>query len=194
MKKIFTLIFSLILIANFALANSSCLTCNEPSNVIANNSDSLGLKAIGNTSQGIDFVNFEYGPKGFAIGSGTNVTFDFTPSGGGFNGFYYTDVLICNGSGYDPYTYEVYGRYICSSGDTSSWTINEFTVAPNYSNFTEVLDINNITATFSPDGSLFQKKAQSSAGYQINNGPSTIYAANLWFGGTDSNNQLKLAA
>jgi len=194
MKKIFTLIFSLILIANFAIANSSCLTCNEPSNVIANNSDSLGLKAIGNTSQGIDFVNFEYGPKGFAIGSGTNVTFDFIPSGGGFNGFYYTDVLICNGSGYDPYTYEVYGRYICSSGDTSSWTINEFTVAPNYSNFTEVLDINNITATFSPDGSLFQKKAQSSAGYQINNGPSTIYAANLWFGGTDSNNQLKLAA
>ena len=36
MKKIFTLIFSSILITNFAIANSSCLTCNDPITVNTN--------------------------------------------------------------------------------------------------------------------------------------------------------------
>ena len=33
MKKIFPLIFSLILISNSTLANNSCLTCNDPNSV-----------------------------------------------------------------------------------------------------------------------------------------------------------------
>ena len=58
------------------------------------------------------------------------------------------------------------------------------------------LDENNSTATISDVGVFFQNFDQSSPGYEVpaGSGKHVIYSASMWFGGTDINGQLKLAA
>ncbi len=57
-------------------------------------------------------------------------------------------------------------------------------------NFSENLDINNISAKVSADGSLFNNKFEAPKGSGVN----SIYENNIWIGGYDANSQLHLAA
>jgi len=56
------------------------------------------------------------------------------------------------------------------------------------------LDLNNVKASINTNGILFNDT--NSAGYEvpINGGVSTIFSSSFWFGGTDVNGQIKLAA
>ncbi len=61
---------------------------------------------------------------------------------------------------------------------------------------TGVLDENNCAALVGDIGEFFRDFANSSAGYEVpsGSGKHVIYSAAMWFGGTDINGQLKLAA
>ncbi len=58
------------------------------------------------------------------------------------------------------------------------------------------VDANNVNATISDDGFLFNNSQTSSAGYEVPAGSNNhaIYTGSFWFAGTDVNGQLKLAA
>ncbi len=60
---------------------------------------------------------------------------------------------------------------------------------------TSILDYNNVSAILTDGGVLFNNAAISNAGYEIpkGSGQNVIYAASMWFGGTDVNGQLHLS-
>lgn len=65
-----------------------------------------------------------------------------------------------------------------------------------FSQSTEVLDKNNVSAVVSADGHLFYDPAATSAGYEIpkGSGINAIFCQNLWFGALETNGQLRIAA
>jgi len=61
---------------------------------------------------------------------------------------------------------------------------------------TTQLNANNVNATISDDGHFFNNSQSSSPGYEVPDGSgiNAIFTGSFWFGGTDVNGQLKLAA
>ena len=59
-----------------------------------------------------------------------------------------------------------------------------------------VLNGNSVAATIEDDGTLFHKKGSSSSGYEVaaGSGNHLLYNGRFWFGGTNQNGELKLAA
>jgi len=76
--------------------------------------------------------------------------------------------------------------------DTAGTTPSNVSVEPLYNS--ESLSVNNISASFTPEGSFFWDF--NSALYEVprNSGRHTIFAGALWLGGIDPGGQLKLAA
>ena len=60
---------------------------------------------------------------------------------------------------------------------------------------TSVLNFNNVSATVTDGGILFNNAGTSTAGYEVpvGSGMNVLYATSLWFGGTDVNGQLHLS-
>ena len=61
---------------------------------------------------------------------------------------------------------------------------------------TTQLDANNVNATISDNGYFFNNSQTTTAGYEVpaGSGNHAIFTGSFWFGGTDVNEQLKLAA
>ena len=61
---------------------------------------------------------------------------------------------------------------------------------------TTILDLNNVSAMIHTAGNLWQVPGQNLAHYEVpkNSGVMALFTSALWLGGTDVNNQLKLAA
>ena len=195
MKKIFTLIFSSILITNFSLANSSCLTCDDPSLVTTNqfsssspsqNYDTARVMVLGANSN--DVIEIEYGPSGFNIGTGISLSNTYTSSDD--REFYiYTPAIM-----YADNDYDIYARFICVNGDTSNWVLDQYTAPVYVNNYLSQLNVNNITANFYPNGLLFNNARFSSSGLSINGIGPTIYSSRMWFGGLDNNSNPRVVA
>ena len=58
------------------------------------------------------------------------------------------------------------------------------------------LEFNNVSALIETGGSMWQDRSRSDAAYEVpkGSGETVIYAGALWMGGTDPNNQLRIAA
>ena len=190
MKKIFTLIFSSILITNFSLANSSCLTCDDPGIVnisrLAQDWDSARVTVYGANTN--DVIEIEYGPSGFNIGTGISLSKTYTSSDD--RKFYiYAPAIM-----YVDNDYDIYTRFICVNGDTSNWVLDQYTAPVYINNYLSQLNVNNITANFYPNGLLFNDPGSSSSGLSINGIGPTIYSSRMWFGGLDNNSNPRVVA
>ena len=58
------------------------------------------------------------------------------------------------------------------------------------------LEFNNVSALIETGGSMWQDRSRNDAAYEVpkGSGETVIYAGALWMGGTDPNNQLRIAA
>ena len=58
------------------------------------------------------------------------------------------------------------------------------------------LEFNNVSALIETGGSMWQDRSRNDAAYEVPKGSNetVIYAGALWMGGTDPNNQLRIAA
>ena len=58
------------------------------------------------------------------------------------------------------------------------------------------LEFNNVSALIETGGSMWQDRSRNDAAYEVpkGSGETVIYAGALWMGGTDVNNQLRIAA
>ena len=57
------------------------------------------------------------------------------------------------------------------------------------------MEFNNVSALIETGGSMWQDRSRNDAAYEVpkGSGETVIYAGALWMGGTDPNNQLRIA-
>ena len=111
--------------------------CQTPNQVRATNLTAVSADIQWNSRSGASLWQIEYGPRGFALGTGTRATIAANP---------YSLTGLTPSS-----TYDVYLRSICNVGDTSSWmrapmrfsTLQQPALVPYYYNFENADEWNN---------------------------------------------------
>ena len=95
----------------------------------------------------------------------------------------------------------IYGRNDpdkSSSGKNPNSNLSIFSKAANCTPATgrKFIEFNNVSALIETGGSMWQDRSRSDAAYEVPKGSNetVIYAGALWMGGTDVNNQLRIAA
>lgn len=108
MKKILALAFAAFLITGCKKEddNTNQNTCETPYVSVYNAVGNVRTLQVGANANTYDYVEAEYGPTGFTLGTGTKITTDQ----------YYTLDNLANGA------YDVYGRGNCGGSEWSEWS------------------------------------------------------------------------